>query len=100
MYSMPCTPLTCSSIGKATVFMTVEELAPGYRVVTPTVGGIDVGILRHRQRVQRDGSDDHHDDRQNVGEHRPVDEEFGDHCFALPLICTSFGATFSPGEAF
>src|SRR6516225_8675773 len=29
MYTMPSTPLTCSSIGAATVSRTVRELAPG-----------------------------------------------------------------------
>ena len=36
---MPCTPLTCVSIGSATVSITVLGLAPGYLVVTETVGG-------------------------------------------------------------
>ncbi len=33
------TPFTCCSIGSATVSMIVRALAPGYRVVTCTVGG-------------------------------------------------------------
>src|SRR4051794_40424608 len=43
MYIMPSTPLTCSSIGAATVSRTVWELAPGYRAVTRTVGGVTSG---------------------------------------------------------
>src|SRR3954469_13913398 len=43
MYSMPSTPLTCCSIGRATVSITVLALAPGYRVVTCTVGGTTSG---------------------------------------------------------
>src|SRR5271166_5569728 len=40
---MPCTPLTCVSIGSATVSITVLGLAPGYLVVTETVGGTTLG---------------------------------------------------------
>src|ERR1700761_4418336 len=40
---MPSTPLTCCSIGSATVSITVLALAPGYRVVTCTVGGTTSG---------------------------------------------------------
>ena len=40
---MPCTPLTCVSIGSATVSITVFGLAPGYLVVTETVGGTTLG---------------------------------------------------------
>jgi len=39
MYSMFSTPLICSSIGVATVLATVSALAPGYDVLTVTVGG-------------------------------------------------------------
>src|SRR5262245_49460770 len=40
MYSMFSTPLTCSSIGRATVSTSTRALAPGYRAVTWTVGGV------------------------------------------------------------
>src|ERR1700749_5213042 len=40
---MSSTPLTCCSIGSATVSITVLALAPGYRVVTCTVGGTTSG---------------------------------------------------------
>src|SRR3954469_19704092 len=40
---MPSTPLTCSSIGAATVSRTVRALAPGYEAVTTTVGGVTSG---------------------------------------------------------
>src|SRR5262249_52171228 len=40
---MPSTPLTCCSMGSATVSITVRALAPGYRVVTWTVGGTTSG---------------------------------------------------------
>src|SRR5437016_2677551 len=43
MCSMSSTPLTCCSIGSATVSITVFALAPGYRVVTWTVGGTTSG---------------------------------------------------------
>src|SRR5262249_4684315 len=40
---MPSTPETCSSMGAATVSRTVWALAPGYRAVTSTVGGVTSG---------------------------------------------------------
>src|ERR1700733_4147766 len=40
---MSSTPLTCCSIGSATVFTRVLALAPGYRVVTWMVGGTTFG---------------------------------------------------------
>src|SRR5436190_3927997 len=43
MYIMPSTPLTCASMGAATVSRTVTALAPGYRAVTCTVGGVTLG---------------------------------------------------------
>src|SRR5437773_983686 len=43
MYIMPSTPLTCASIGAATVSCTVFAFAPGYRAVTVTVGGVTSG---------------------------------------------------------
>src|SRR5262249_48516847 len=39
MYIMPSTPLTCCSIGAATVSATTWALAPGYDAETSTVGG-------------------------------------------------------------
>src|SRR5262249_5478060 len=39
MYSMPSTPLTCCSMGAATVSATTWALAPGYDAATSTVGG-------------------------------------------------------------
>ena len=39
MYSMSSTPLTCSSMGVATVSASVCGFAPGYTAVTTTVGG-------------------------------------------------------------
>ena len=43
MYIIPSTPLTCASIGAATVSRTVWALAPGYIAVTRTVGGVTSG---------------------------------------------------------
>src|SRR5215207_2308465 len=43
MYSMFSTPLICCSIGAATVSATTLALAPGYVVVTTTVGGVMAG---------------------------------------------------------
>src|SRR5436190_1531383 len=40
MYSIPSTPLTCCSIGAATVSATTWALAPGYWIVTATAGGV------------------------------------------------------------
>src|SRR5260370_38144283 len=40
IYSMPSTPLTCCSIGAATVSATTWALAPGYWIVTATAGGV------------------------------------------------------------
>src|SRR6478735_8676891 len=40
---MPSTPLTCCSIGSATVTTTARAPAPGYRVVTEMVGGTTLG---------------------------------------------------------
>src|ERR1700683_3589389 len=43
MYSMFSTPLTCCSIGAATVSATTVAFAPGYEVDTRTVGGVICG---------------------------------------------------------
>src|SRR5262249_37975404 len=43
MYIMPSTPLTCSSMGAATVSATTWALAPGYDADTSTVGGVMSG---------------------------------------------------------
>src|SRR5690348_12146618 len=43
MYIMFSTPLTCCSIGAATVSRTTEALAPGYEPETWTVGGVISG---------------------------------------------------------
>src|SRR5271157_1186902 len=43
MYIMPSTPLTCCSIGAATVSATVWASAPGYEAETSTVGGVISG---------------------------------------------------------
>src|SRR5881275_94035 len=43
MYSMPSTPLTCCSMGAATVSATTTALAPGYDAETSTVGGVISG---------------------------------------------------------
>ncbi len=48
----------------------------------------DVRVLRHRQREQRDAADQHHHDRQHIGQHRPIDEEFRDHRLPLPAVTT------------
>src|SRR6516162_2681232 len=40
---MPSTPLTCCSIGAATVSATTWALAPGYDADTSTVGGVISG---------------------------------------------------------
>ena len=39
----------------------------------------DVGILGDRQGDQRDGAQDHDDDRQHIGQDRPIDEKLGNH---------------------
>ncbi len=39
----------------------------------------DVRILRGRQVDERDEADDDEEQRQNIGENRPIDEEAGDH---------------------
>jgi hypothetical protein len=43
MYSMPSTPLTCCSMGAATVAATTWALAPGYDALMTTVGGVMAG---------------------------------------------------------
>src|SRR5215218_3169547 len=43
MYIMPSTPLTCCSMGAATVSATTWALAPGYDADTSTVGGVISG---------------------------------------------------------
>src|SRR5947209_17809534 len=43
MYIMPSTPLTCCSIGAATVLATTMAFAPGYVALTVTVGGVMLG---------------------------------------------------------
>src|SRR5262245_45767896 len=43
MYIMPSTPLTCCSMGAATVSATTCALAPGYAADTSTVGGVISG---------------------------------------------------------
>src|SRR5262249_9880419 len=52
MYSMPATPLTCCSIGSATVSITVLALAPGYLVVTEIVGGTTLGYCEIGSRIR------------------------------------------------
>src|ERR1019366_10636814 len=43
MYIIPSTPLTCCSMGAATVSTTTLALAPGYDADTSTVGGVISG---------------------------------------------------------
>ena len=43
MYIMSSTPLTCSSIGDATVSATMRAFAPVYTAETSTVGGVMFG---------------------------------------------------------
>ena len=43
MYSIPSTPLTCSSMGADTVSDTVRASAPGYAAATTTCGGTTSG---------------------------------------------------------
>ena len=38
-----------------------------------------VGVLRHRQAVERDQADDDHQDGEHIRQDRPLDEEFRDH---------------------
>ena len=42
-------------------------------------GRHDVGILRDGQIVERDDAEDDDQQRDDVGENRPLDEELGDH---------------------
>src|SRR5260370_1335034 len=69
MYSMPSTPLTCCSIGAATVSATTWALAPGYWIATATAGGVIGGDCASRaERTPRPPPP-------LVGRDRPVDDQ-------------------------
>ena len=57
-----------------------ERLGAGTRVVRgdDDRGRRDLGILRDRQHLRRDQARERDDDRDDAGEYRPVDEEFGE----------------------
>ena len=76
---MPSTPLTRCSIGSATSRVTVAALAPGIARRHLHGGRHDIGILRDRKRVERDDAEDDDQQRDDVGEDRPLDKELGDH---------------------
>ena len=82
----------------------------------------DVGILRARQLKERDEPDEHDDQRKDVGQHRPFDEEARDRACAAFRVhfeagsgapafcglagsgsaeasCPRCGSTFAPGKA-
>ena len=47
----------------------------------------DIGILRARQLDERDEADEHDDQRDHVGQHRPIDEEARDRACAARGLC-------------
>ncbi len=63
----------------------------------------DVGIFGDRQAEQSDAADHEGQDGDDIGEDRPVDEEFRNHRAAylasLPGSVCNCGSTFSPGAA-
>ena len=73
------TPLTCCSIGAATVSSTSWALAPGIAGRHLHGRRRDVGILGDRQHEHGQRAGQRDDDRQHRGEDRPVDEEVGEH---------------------
>ena len=100
---MSSTPLTCCSIGSATV--SIDGAGAGAGIAGRHLDGRrhDVGILRHRQTEERDRADDDHQDGDDVGQDRPLDEEFRRSCASvradLAAGCISCGSTFWPGTA-
>ncbi len=79
MYIMFSTPLTCSSIGAATVFAHRLGVGPGVDGRHQHRGRRHLGILRHRQREHGHAARQHDDDREHDGEDRTVDEEVRNH---------------------
>ena len=70
-------------------------------MVTCTVGGTTSGYCATGKREQRDAADHHDQDREDVGEDRPLDEKFGDHGapppISLPRASCAPASTFCPG---
>ncbi len=79
MYIMPSTPLTCSSIGAATVSRTVWAVRARVEGRHLHRGRRHLGILRHRQREDGHTAGQHEDDRNHGRENRAIDEEFSNH---------------------
>ena len=79
MYIMFSTPLTCCSIGAATVSATTWALAPGYWQVTFTVGGAIGGYIAIGSVQSEIAAGERDRDRQDRGEDRAVDEEARKH---------------------
>ena len=79
MYTMPSTPLTCSSIGAATVSRTV--CGAGSRIEGRHLHRRrrHLGILRHRQREHGHASRQDEDHGDDGGEDRTIDEEARNH---------------------
>ena len=73
------TPLTCCSIGAATVSATTWALAPGYWQVTLTVGGAIGGYIAIGSDQSEIAAGERDRDRQDRGEDRSVDEEARKH---------------------
>ena len=67
---MPSTPLTCSSIGAATVSRTVVGVGPGIDGRHLHGRRRHVGILRDRQREHGHAARQHDDERDHRGEDR------------------------------
>ena len=75
MYIMPSTPLTCSSIGAATVSRTVCALAPGIERGHLHRRRRHFRVLGDRQREHGDAARQRDDDGDHRGENRPIDEK-------------------------
>ena len=66
-------------------------------------GRDDIGILGDGQLVERHAADEHEDDGQHIGQHRPLDEEFGDHALRSAAVTAecwppAAGRSWLPGE--
>ena len=100
---MPSTPLTLCSIGSAT--SRDDGRGAGAGIACRHLHGRrhDVGILRDRKVIERDDAEDDDQQRDDVGENRPLDEELGDHWASVPAAAAAaevvIGTTVLPGSA-
>ena len=103
--------MTCCSIGCATRLL--DHLGARARIAPGDLDlrRHDVGVLRERDREDRDQAGERDHDRDDEREPRPLDEDVGDHGSAFRWLaralgggraagCASVAATIMPGRTF